>query len=218
MGQKYIVLGRKADNSVEMLASPSVEFGRQKLELTRNARNEKFEEVQMFALMPHTRAFHPAATLKMEADIAATEKLAEEKPTPKTPAEKGKSESKTPEEIAEAEAAAKIEELKHKLFSLPTKELIALAKEFEATNPGFSLSGISGKLEVAQALIDAGYAEEPEEFKGKTDDEILAAAKELKIELPAEAKRAEVIAAIVQASAKVEGGKQKGFFAKLFSK
>ena len=67
--QKFIVLGRKPDNSVEMLASPSVEFGKQKDLLHKNTRNEKFEEVQMFMLQPHTRAFHPAATLKMEQDI-----------------------------------------------------------------------------------------------------------------------------------------------------
>ena len=72
--QKFIVLGRKPDNSVEMLASPSVEFGKQKDVLHKNTRNEKFEEVQMFMLQPHTRAFHPAAAMKMEADIKASEK------------------------------------------------------------------------------------------------------------------------------------------------
>jgi len=77
--QKFIVLGRKPDKSVEMLASPSVEFGKQKDVLHKNTRNEKFEEVQMFMLQPHTRAFHPAATLKMEADIkASAEKAAKE--------------------------------------------------------------------------------------------------------------------------------------------
>ena len=74
--QKFIVLGRKPDNSVEMLASPSVEFGKQKDVLHKNTRNEKFEEVQMFMLQPHTRAFHPAATLKMERDIKANEEKA----------------------------------------------------------------------------------------------------------------------------------------------
>lgn len=74
--QKFIVLGRKPDNSVEMLASPSVEFGKQKDLLHKNTRNEKFEEVQMFMLQPHTRAFHPAAALKMEADIKANEEKA----------------------------------------------------------------------------------------------------------------------------------------------
>lgn len=74
--QKFIVLGRKPDNSVEMLASPSVEFGKQKDVLHKNTRNEKFEEVQMFMLQPHTRAFHPAAELKMEADIKANEEKA----------------------------------------------------------------------------------------------------------------------------------------------
>ena len=61
----------RPDDSVEMLASPSVEFGKMKDVLAENGRNEKFDEVQMFALVPHTRAYHPAATLKMEADIAA---------------------------------------------------------------------------------------------------------------------------------------------------
>jgi hypothetical protein len=78
MGQKYIVLARKADNSVEMLASPSVEFQKQKAALLKNVRNDKFEEVQMFALQPHTRAYHPAATLKMEDDIKANEKASSE--------------------------------------------------------------------------------------------------------------------------------------------
>ena len=73
MGQKYIVLGRKADGNDEMLANRSVEFGKQKSILEKNVRNNKFDEVQMFSLVPHTRAYHPAATLKMESDIKANE-------------------------------------------------------------------------------------------------------------------------------------------------
>lgn len=85
MGLKYIVLGRRAGNTDELLADSNVEFGKQKEILHKNSRNEKFEEVQMFMLQPHTRAYHPAATLKMEADIkaqpekAAAEKAAAEK-------------------------------------------------------------------------------------------------------------------------------------------
>ena len=91
--QKFIVLGRKPDNSVEMLASPSVEFGKQKDMLYKNTRNEAFEEVQMFMLQPHTRAFHPAATLKMEQDI-------------KDGQEKARQEAVEAEKQASSEAAA----------------------------------------------------------------------------------------------------------------
>lgn len=71
MAQKFVVLGSTADGKVEMLASPSVEFSRQKTILEKNSRNEKFAEVQMFMLQPHTRVFHPIATAKAEAEAKA---------------------------------------------------------------------------------------------------------------------------------------------------
>ena len=129
MGQKYIVLGRKADNSVEMLASPSVAFGKMKDVLHKNGRNEKFDEVQMFALVPHTRAYHPAATLKMEADIAAKGKNPDgsdpdKGPTvqefvtagydPKNYPPQGFNSRSTPEEIAKAIAEYEPAEFKGK--------------------------------------------------------------------------------------------------------
>ena len=123
MGQKYIVIGRKADNSVEMLASPSVEFGKMKVVLHKNSRNEKFDEVQMFALVPHTRTYHPAATLKMEADIKAQEDAAKKKPEPAA--------DEVPEgdeELALADAA-KSDGIRKELLTKPRGELLQIAAE-----------------------------------------------------------------------------------------
>ena len=154
--QKFIVLGRKPDNSVEMLASPSVEFGKQKDVLHKNTRNEKFEEVQMFMLQPHTRAFHPAAAMKMEADIKASEESAAK--------EAVEAKKRASDEAAAALEAAKNETqteqprtdtLAHKLFALDMKPFIAIVKEFQKTNPNFVAP--TGKIETINALIEAGY-------------------------------------------------------------
>ena len=73
MAYKYIVLGTRSDKTTETLADPSLDDAKQKSILEKHIRNEEFAEVQRFMLMPHTRAHHPAATLKMEADIKASE-------------------------------------------------------------------------------------------------------------------------------------------------
>ena len=102
MGQKFIVLAHKPDGSVEMLADPSVEFGKMKAVLHKNTRDKKFSEVQMFMLQPHTRAIHPAATLKMEADIKANEEAAK-----KTAEQKAKKDKEAEEKPAKGSSGSK---------------------------------------------------------------------------------------------------------------
>lgn len=74
MAQKFIILAKKTDGSFELLATPAVEFGKQKEVLTKASRDSKLETVQMFMLEPHTRQFHPSATIKAEVEAAAKAK------------------------------------------------------------------------------------------------------------------------------------------------
>jgi hypothetical protein len=59
MALKFIVRAIRQDKSVELLADESVEYGKQKEILHKNADNAEYAELQMFVLEPHTRAFRP---------------------------------------------------------------------------------------------------------------------------------------------------------------
>jgi hypothetical protein len=197
MAQKFIVRAVKPDKSVVLLADETVEFGRQKEILYANANNTDFAAVQMFRLEPHTREFHPIAAAESEAEAKANEEALK----------KTKSKGKSPDG-SDPNKGPTVQEY--------------LAAGYDPKNyPPQGFKSRSTPEEIKKAIEEfksIPVAEDPEEFKGKTDAEIMAVAKDLKLELPPEIKRAEIIAAIVKSSEKIEGGKEPGFFGKLFGK
>ena len=73
MGYKFIVLGfKKAGEKATVLADPSVPPPTAQQICHQHSSDTAFEEVQMFALLPHTRVFHPRLQAAVDARAGKT--------------------------------------------------------------------------------------------------------------------------------------------------